>query len=84
MLSHKLIACVEFTFTNGETRKHALVVTPTDYVIAHGYRGQSECWDNGFYMPRFETDVATALKNFAADVEDTGTSAFTTRTDFVA
>lgn len=71
---HNLIARVKITYKNGETRVYALLETPRDFIIAHGYDQLGSIWDNGIYMPKFEkfTEVQ-ALKNFVADIESIAT-----------
>ena len=71
---HNLITSVKITYKNGETRVHALLETPRDFIIAHGYNQTHGIWDNGIYMPKHDkfTEVQ-ALKNFVADIETVAT-----------
>ena len=64
MIKHRLITKVKIKNHAGETRQLALVETDTDYIIAHGYRGKKDSWDNGDYIPKTERDPGTILLDF--------------------
>lgn len=77
MLSHFRIASVKFHLKNGETVRYALVETKSDFVIAHGYRGETLDWEQGIYFPKAQHPTAeTLLANFANDVQSFANSSW--------
>ena len=74
MLAHKLLAQ---SITNLKSnRSVALVETDSDYVIAKGYRGADDCWEQGYYFPKAVdnaySDAVTEYKQAVLnDIEQT-------------
>ncbi len=52
MLKHKTISQIIF-----KGYRIALVETESDYVVALGYHGHKDCWEQGIYFPKSEGDL---------------------------
>ena len=82
MLKHKLITKVKIKNHAGEIKQLALLETDTDYIIAHGYRGKNDSWDNGEYIPKAQRCPGTILLDFTNLVISETNSIFTESVKF--
>ena len=77
MIKHKLITKVKIKNHAGETRQLALLETDSNYIIAYGYRGKNNAWDNGDYIPKKDRSPGTILLDFTNIVISESKSIFT-------